>query len=336
MVMCKLEEVPERRLKPVKTALLYNYKAGKGLAAETVVGRLCDFFAGDELLVTDPGLVFPSLPVQLVDFEPADGYFAVIRARVKALAEAGAERFISVGGDGTATYVRNAMYELGLNFPILGVAAGTANVGPIVSVTLEQLAGKHVSQCHEVCYDGISVFVDGKFQSLAFNDLIVGDTFLGTVEGQTRSISVAALLNEGVIQPKKPAEHIVTDDFVVDFNGKDLAPKLRDIKQIVLAPVAHESHYGRAVYSVVGKCDWSEKKGVIALCDYIAVSFEDDGSGVDRFSATQYLIFGPNDQVVLRGFTEEACLICDGNPYFLPSDRFEVRYEPALARTIKL
>ena len=320
----------------MKTALLYNYKAGKGLSAELVVRKLCDFFSGDELLVSDPGLVFPELPVSLVEPEPADGYFAVILARVKALAEAGAERFISVGGDGTATYVRNAMYELGINLPILGVAAGTANVGPIVSVTLDQLEGRHVSQTYEVCYDGISVFVDGKFVSLAFNDLIVGDTFLGTVEGQTRSISVRALLEEGIISPKKPTENIVTEEFAVELNGAELAPNSADIRQIVLAPVAHESHYGRAVYSVVGKCDWCEKKGVIALCDYIAVSFEDDGAGVDRFSTTQYLIFGPNDQVVLKGFTDEACLICDGNPYFLPSDRFAVRYEPALARTIKL
>ena len=70
------------------------------------------------------------------------------------------------------------------------------------------------------------------------------------------------------------------------------------------------------------------------ILDWIQTHLQ--SAGADRFSAMQYLIFGPNDQVVLRGFTEEACLICDGNPYFLPSDRFEVRYEPALARTIKL
>lgn len=320
----------------MKTALLYNYKAGKGLPAELVVRKLCDFFSGDEVLVTDKGLLFPALPVSYVVPEEAQGYFAIIRARVKALAEAGADRFVSVGGDGTATYVRNAMYELGINLPILGVAAGTANVGPIVSVTLEQLEGRHVSQTSEVCYDGISVFENGRFLSLAFNDLIVGDTFLGTVDGQTCSLSVRALLEKGEHTPVKPAEHIVTDDFAVELNGIDRIPNTKCISQIVLSPVAHESHYGRAVYSVVGKCDWSEKKGVIALCDYIAVSFEEDGTGVDRFSTTQYLIFGPNDQVTLRGFTEEACLICDGNPYLLSGDRFSVRYEPASARTIKL
>lgn len=326
----------ERGAGEVKTALLYNYKAGKGLPAEAVVSRLCNFFDGDELLVADEGLVFPGLPVSPVQPEKAEGYYPQILAKVAALARVGAQRFVSVGGDGTATYVRNAMYELGINLPILGVAAGTANVGPIVSVTLEELEGRHISQAKEVCFDGIAAFLDGKFLSLAFNDLIVGDTFLGTVEGQTRSVSVRALLEEGVIRPKAPTEQIVTEEFLVELNGREVKPCPGTIKQIILSPVAHENHYGRAVYSVVGKCDWSEKKGVIALCDYIAVSFEDDGTGVDRFSSTQYLIFGPDDQVTLRGFTEEACIICDGNPYFLPGDRFSVRYEPALARTIKL
>ena len=320
----------------MKTALLYNYKAGKGLPAELVVRKLCDFFSGDELLVTDEGLLFPALPVSYVVPEETQGYFAAIKARVKALVDAGAERFVSVGGDGTATYLRNAMYELGINLPILGVAAGTANVGPIVSVTLEQLEGHHISETKEVCYDGIAAYVADQFVSLAFNDMIVGDTFLGTINGQTCSLSVRALLEKGEHTPIKPAEHIVTDDFAVELNGVDQVPNAKLIRQIVLAPVAHESHYGRAVYSVVGKCDWCEKKGVIALCDYIAVSFEEDGTGVDRFSTTQYLIFGPNDQVVLHGFTEDACLICDGNPYPLPDDRFSVRYEPACARTIKL
>ena len=320
----------------MKTALLYNYKAGKGLPAELVVRKLCNFFDGDELLVTDEGLVFPSLPVQFVEPEPAEGYIPVIRARVKALVEAGAERFISVGGDGTATYLRNAMYELGINLPILGVAAGTANVGPIVSVTLEQLEGHHISEASEVCYDGLSVFVEDQFLSLAFNDLIVGDTFLATIDGKTCNVSVPALLERGELVPKKPSENIVTEDFKVELNGREMAPAGTPIRQIILSSVAHESHYGRAVYGVVGKCDWDVKKGVIALCDYIAVCMEDDGAGVDRFSSAQYLIFGPNDQVVLRGFTEEACLICDGNPYFLPSDRFKVRFESALVRTIKL
>ena len=219
---------------------------------------------------------------------------------------------------------------------MLGVAAGTANVGPIVSVTLDQLKGRHISQARLEPWDGLSVFVDGRFLSLAFNDLIVGDTFLGTIDGQTVNMSVRALLVEGKRQAQKPSPDIVTGDFLVELNGKALHPRCREIKQIILSSVAGESHYGRAVYGAVGKCDYTEKKGVIALCDYIAVSFEEDGTGVDRFSSMDYLIFGPNDQVILKGFTEKACLVCDGNPYLLPCDRFTVRYEPALVKIIKL
>ncbi len=321
----------------MKNALLYNHNAGKGSSVREVLGRLCSFFEGEELLVMDEGLMFPDLPVRPVKLlGPVQGYYPLIRAGVEALARAGAERFICVGGDGTATYVRTAMYELGLSIPILGVAAGTANVGPIVSVHLEQLTGKHISQAKEVRYDGISVFADGEFLSLAFNDLIVGDTFLATVEGKTCSISVRTLLKEGRRQPKKPTTEIVTDSFKVVLNGKELLPRGKQIQQIILTSVAHESHYGRAVYGAVGKCDWSKKKGVIALCDYIAVSFEEDGAGVDRFSSMEYLIFGPDDQVELQGFAPDACLICDGNPYLLPSDRFQVRFEPGLVRTITL
>ena len=321
----------------MKTALLYNYNAGKGLPARQVVQQLCSFFDGDELLVTDEGLLFADLPVRFVKPDERDlGYYPMIRARVDALAKAGADRFISVGGDGTATYVRNAMFELGLELPILGVAAGTANVGPIVSLTLEQLTGKHISQARQVPFDGLAIYANGKFISLAFNDVIVGDTFLATVDGQGTNVSVRALLEEGKIEPKSPCKSIVTDDFCVMLNGRAVRAAGRKTQQIILSSVAHESHYGRAVYGPVGKCDWSEKKGVIALCDFIAVSYEDDGAGVDRFSTMDYLIFGPNDQVVLQGFDPEACLVCDGNPYLLPGDSFEVQFKPALVSTITL
>ena len=68
----------------------------------------------------------------------------------------------------------------------------------------------------------------------------------------------------------------------------------------------------------------------------LTLSFEEDGAGVDRFSTMEYLIFGPNDQVTLQGFAPEACLVCDGNPYLLPSDSVQVRYETNLVRTITL
>lgn len=321
----------------MKTAVLYNPKAGKGLPALQVMTRLSEFFPGDELLVGEPELLCESLPTVLVDYSKADSsYLGLLYSKVRALVDAGADRFVCVGGDGTATYVRNALYILKCSAPILGVAAGTANVGPIVSVTLEQLEGHTVADTHEAFYDGISVWVDDKFVSLAFNDLIVGDTFLATVDGQSCNVSVRELLDHGRLVRKIPSESIVSDGFSVDLNGQQMIPPSRDIRQIIISSVAHESHYGRAVYGPIGKCDWCEQKGVIALCDHIAVSFEENDAGTGRFSSMQYLLFGPQDRVVLQGFTPDACLVCDGNPYVLNSDCFRVRFEKELVRTITL
>lgn len=320
-----------------KTAVLYNPKAGKGLPAQQVMARLSAFFPEDELLVGEPELMCPGLPTVLIGYSKDDpSYLGLLYSKVRALAQAGADRFVCVGGDGTATYVRNALYLMNCSAPILGVAAGTANVGPIVSVTLEQLEDHTVADTHEVCYDGISVWVDDKLVSLAFNDLIVGDTFLATVDGQSCNVCVRELLDNGRLVRKSPSEDIVTPDFRVVLNETDQRPASQNIKQIIISSVAHENHYGRAVYGPIGKCDWCEKKGLIALCDHIAVTFEENDAGTGRFSTMQYLLFGPNDRVLLHGFTENACLVCDGNPYVLNSDRFRVRFEQNLVRTITL
>lgn len=322
----------------MKTALFYNPKAGSKLPPSLVLSRLAAFFEGDELVVADSALLLPDLPLRLVDVSTDGlGYFDAILERVRALTDAGAERFACVGGDGTATYLRTALYLLGLDLPILGVAAGTANVGPIVSVKLEDLEGRHISEAGETAYDGVSVFrEDGSLVSLTFNDLIVGDTFLATVNGQSCNVSVHALLERGELVPQSPREDLIREDFCVELNGRTLTPALRDVRQIIISSVAHESHYGRAVYGAIGKCDWSEKKGLIALCDHIAVTFEENDAGTERFSASQHLLFGPGDSVVLRGFAPGAALVCDGNPYLLEGGSFAVRYEKNLVKTITL
>lgn len=321
----------------MKTAVLYNPKAGKGIPAEQVLTQLSSFFEGEELLVAEQELVCEGLPIRLVDYSREDGsYLGLLSAKVKALVEAGAECFVSVGGDGTATYVRNVLYRMGLDIPMLGVAAGTANVGPIVSVSLEQLAGRTVREARYVDYDGVAVYAGDELISLAFNDVIIGDTFLATVNGSGCNVSVRELLCNGAIVPQSPSVDMVKDDFRVELNGEDILPAGRDIQQIIISSVAHESHYGRAVYGPIGKCDWCEKKGVIALCDHIAVSFEENNAGTGRFSSMQYLIFGPNDDVALKGFTPKACLVCDGNPYLLEQDNIRVKYENSLVKTITI
>lgn len=218
----------------MKTAVLYNPNAGKRISVKLVLQRLSDFFAGDELLVANPALEIPGVhitPVSILQTANSN-YVSYLNNMVDALVQAGADRFVCVGGDGTATYVRTALYAAGQDLPIMGVAAGTANVGPIVSVTLDQLDGRNVQQAKEVCYDGIAVLEGNRLISLAFNDLVVGDTFLSTVDGRPCNTSVSALVKRGEIVVQSPSTDIVTDEFHVKLNGLTCRPSVREIHQI--------------------------------------------------------------------------------------------------------
>ena len=53
----------------MKTAVIYNPNAGKGIPAAQVLARLSSFFEGDELLVADPALCCDGVPVRLVERE---------------------------------------------------------------------------------------------------------------------------------------------------------------------------------------------------------------------------------------------------------------------------
>ena len=321
----------------VRTGVLYNPKAGGGISASTVFRQLRTFCMGEELLVTEPETCDLGEPVRSIAPPTGDGsYFGQIAARVKALVGAGAEQLICIGGDGTATYILTALYQIGVTLPVLGIASGTANVGPVVSAALDQLTGHRLSDCKEISCDGLAAYMDGRFVSLAFNDLVIGDTFLATVGGKTCNVSVHELLQNGKLVPKSPEKDLISADFLVELNGTPVIPAVGSIQQIVLSSAAMESHYGRAIYGPLGKCDWGDKKGVIALCDHIAVSYEENDAGTGRFSTMQYLLFGPDDHVVLRGFSPKACMICDGNPYLLDSEDIEVRYLKNLVRVLKI
>lgn len=321
----------------MKTAVLYNPKAGKGLTPQRVVTQLSSFLAGDRLLVAAPELKMRDGETQLVSTPKSDGsYLGTLSAQVRSLVDAGAQRFITVGGDGTATYVVTMLHQLGCRMPILGIAAGTANVGPVVSVTMDQLAGRHISQTDIRCYDGLEVWMNGALLSFAMNDIVIGDTFLSTVNGQMCNVSVRSLLLEGKNIPKEPNSHLIPPSFFIRRGGKKFVPSSKDIRQIVVSSVANESHYGRAIYGPLCQCDWLDKKGVIALCDHIPVSAGEKEAGVERLSTMQYLLFGPQEPVTLENLSAEAAVICDGNPYFITGNSLDIRYHEKAVSAITL
>lgn len=242
--------------------------------------------------------------------------------------------FITIGGDGLAAYVaqvliRNMAPE---NRPaMLGIAAGTANVGPIVSFRAEQLGGLDFSDLVRVPVDAVEVLDGEDHVAYAFNDAILGDSLLATVDGETRNISVEKLVNEDRQEVVRPGTMIALEDFKVTCAGKDVPYASScdpwDIRQIVASPLQFDRLYGRAVLG--GLCV-ANVPGLVAvgLCDRAVVDSDPANWNYRGFTGTRHLVFGAGEDVVLTGLGPDAQIVVDGNPYLRRHDSVTFRSSP--------
>ncbi len=242
------------------------------------------------------------------------------KAKIAAIAEAllasGPTHLVSVGGDGLASYL--AMHISGRETkPImLAIAAGTANVGPIVSFTAEQLNTLDLSSLQEVAIDAIAVSDENGFLGLGFNDVILGNTFLGTEGEVCRNLSVEELLLRGKRVATAVGDRITADGFVVSVDGVPRAFNSSvPIAQIVISPLQFDRLYGRAIFGSLCHGKNSAALGAVGLISRNVVDSDPSSWDHDDFTAIQHLLFTVGETVTFDGLGSDAHIVIDGNPH---------------------
>ena len=123
----------------MKAAVLVNPFAGGANAKETICSAINGFLRGCSVfssLEFGGALIHASLHFN----EDAGDYRDRLFATVDKLAAQEPDFYLVAGGDGFAAYVADRLLKTGHKNPkIVGVAMGTANVGPIVSFSAEAL-----------------------------------------------------------------------------------------------------------------------------------------------------------------------------------------------------
>ncbi len=253
------------------------------------------------------------------------GYLPELRSAVASLIAWGADILVCVGGDGLASYAADAMLASPRQVPLLGVAAGTINVGPIVTLGIDALAGLDLDALKLEKVSAVEVLLNHEHLAYGFNDIVIGDTFLGTLDGQTASLSVKALLESSTKAIKTPSPHITGPDFSVRKNGRAIPSGMRKPSQIIVSPLGAREFYARAVTGVL--CNAAHMRGSagLALFDSVIVKFDGLEKGLSDFSACEQLLFGPGDLVEISGLTESGQIVVDGNPFFRTKDVVQFR-----------
>ncbi len=265
-----------------------------------------------------------------------DGYVGELRAAVAALSAWEAELLVCVGGDGLASYAADAMLAGLKPVPLLGIAAGTINVGPIVSLGLDGIADLDPEKLKIEKVGAVEVSLDGVHLAYGFNDIVIGDTFLGMMDGAAKSLSVRAMLEKGEKREASPSPDIVGPAFTVRKNGIGIEPGMRRPAQIIVSPLGKREFYARAIAGVL--CDAAYMKGAaaMALFDSVIVRAGSPERGISDFSATEQLLFGPGDWVEISGLAAAGQIVVDGNPFARTGDRVRFRSMPDLVDVAKL
>lgn len=230
--------------------------------------------------------------------------------------------FITVGGDGLAAYVAQVLIRETspqIRPTILGVAAGTANVGPIVSFTAERLIDLNLSDLVRMPVDAVEILDGTDHVGYAFNDVILGNTLLATVDGTVHNVSVEKLVMEDRWVITRPGTRIAGKNFKVTCEGKEVPYASfcdpEDIKQVVATTLQFDRLYGRAIFGGLCLGDATAGKAAIGLCDRIVVDSNQENWDWKGFTGTRHLVFEPEEVVVLTGLGPDAQIVVDGNPY---------------------
>lgn len=318
----------------MRAAVIANASAGRQTAQREILKTLCERWSGVALYGV-AGYGGELLPETLP--EPAPGtYLGRFSEAMTSLLAKEPDLLISIGGDGTSAYAADWLLRNGIRLPIFGFGAGTANVGPIV--TEHDPADLPEPDDLEVVTMGAIEALDagGNHIAYGFNDLVLGNTLLGSVDGQTVTLDAYAMASEGAKRTCGCLETIAGPTFTVRKNGSELPTRFAKIGQLVASTIEkeQESFYGRAVTGLLCFTPGSPHRAAVYLSTVPIISCVESPEGFEDWMCGAQLLLQEGDTLQVEGLAPTVCAVADGNPYLLPGGSVTLRYVPNLLKVL--
>ncbi|MEI6873967.1 MAG: hypothetical protein WCL50_02425 [Spirochaetota bacterium] len=318
----------------MKIGLLFNEAAGGNARFPLIAQALNEGLAGNQLYTCEGGFGADHLGSAKVFAIPACDYMGRIGHAVKSLVSADIKLLVSVGGDGFAANCAEVLISLSASLPILGVAGGSANVGPLIGFDLGTLSRLDLDTCVERNVIALECAMGKRIIGHAFNDVVIGDTFLGSLNGHLANIGLESFLETGEKREQRPSRVITGPDFKVMKNGEIRHSHLRARQMIVASPLNNLDFYrGKAMLGALCLAPWVGRNAVLAISDRSWVDTEADPDG-ENFSTIEHLLFGPEDLVTIEGLADSGHIVIDGNPFLRDSEQLSLRSCPGAARAL--
>ena len=256
---------------------------------------------------------------------PVTSDFAFIERAVKAMLAEKVDALIGVGGDGTLRAIANAIVASGAKVRLLGIGAGSSNVGPLVTIRGKDLERLDLSCLAERPIHGIEARVNDEPMGIAFNDVAFSNIFFGTRDGVRVDLDARAMLT-GTKREAQPCS--VCGERTRIYKNEQLMIDGMDMQmgQIIASPINDPLSYsGKAVSGMMCWGPYLSKEGILTVASAVLIRTRIDQGDIEAVEplTLRQISFGDGDSVEIVALEGDAVLILDGTPTraLAPDDR---------------
>ncbi len=218
---------------------------------------------------------------------------------------------IVLGGDGTIADVVRGQREAGISIPILGIGIGTANAGPFILIrNPEELEKLDFYELEPYSIGGLEVYENNTFSGVGFNDVVVSDTLISTLNGEVTTIDAFSFVKREKI--KKEPSSVGRSDSRIFVNGKEIEIPF-EISQIILSPIYNKERFmGKAIFGKLCWIPYSEDNASMIIVDKPVIRMLEEEE--EREIPLLIAQFTLREKDIITLSRLNGYLIIDGNP----------------------
>ena len=311
-----------------RIGIVVNPNAGCGeREISSIVRKLLAILRGEEIHLIEGTLesrLAAELSIRATVVSTCDNSILEARGTATLLLQSGLDVSIGIGGEGTLCDIASAMLETGSTVQLLGIGAGSANVGPLVSLLAQDIDRLSLDRLHESRIHGIDAYVAGNLAGTAFNDIVLGNTYFGTRNGHRIDLDAVAKFS-GEDRPAEPTSVCGPQTWIDKNNQRMLTTQNDAFAQIIASPLNESAVYaGKAISGLMCWAPYLGNHGVLAAANTVMVRTQlglEDLNNAEPLRLA-HISFGRDDRLTIGELLASAVLVIDGNPTSLlnPSD----------------
>ncbi len=326
-----------------RIGLVVNPKAGRGgKQIAEVVRKLLELLRGKEIALVEGTLeahFAAELGVHATLISTSRDSKLEARSAAALFLKRGIDVIIGIGGDGTLCDIASLILDTGAAVQLLGIGAGSANVGPLVSLLGQDIDHLSLDRLHETQVHGIDAYLAEDLVGTAFNDVVFGNTFFGTRNGNRIDLDAVAKFS-GEDRPAEPRSVCGPKTWIDKNNQRMLANEDGAFAQIIASPLNEGAVYaGKAISGLMCWGPYLKNYGVLAAANTVMVRTQLELQDLRNAEPLRlaHLSFGEDDQITIGELLADATLVIDGNPTCLlnPSDVVTLRLRLDAIRVLR-